>query len=101
MFDAVASVVLSGHHVGMIRWASAADATGVARVHVDTWEGTYRGLMPDEVLHRRTLDRAVAGWAVGGSTTPPGPMTPSELGSTRPLPHRTVVLTLRANTRST
>ncbi|MAS35881.1 MAG: GNAT family N-acetyltransferase [Anaerolineaceae bacterium] len=34
----------------MIRDAQAADAAGIARIHVDAWRTTYRGLMPDEVL---------------------------------------------------
>ena len=33
-----------------VRRAVASDAPGVARVHVDTWRETYRGLMSDGVL---------------------------------------------------
>ena len=47
----------------MIRWASAADAEGMARVHVASWEGTYRGLMPDEVIDRLTVDMRTTGWS--------------------------------------
>ncbi|WP_207205383.1 GNAT family N-acetyltransferase [Microbacterium protaetiae] len=35
-----------------IRPAVADDAAGMARVHVETWRETYRGLMRDEVLDR-------------------------------------------------
>lgn len=34
----------------MIRDATGADAAAIARVHVDSWRTTYRGLMPDAVL---------------------------------------------------
>ncbi|MGJ3192088.1 GNAT family N-acetyltransferase [Paenarthrobacter sp. FR1] len=33
-----------------VRGAEPADAPGMAKVHVDTWRETYRGLMSDEVL---------------------------------------------------
>ncbi len=35
-----------------IRTATAADASGMARVHVKSWHETYRGLVADEVLDR-------------------------------------------------
>lgn len=34
----------------VIREAVPADAGGIARVRVDTWRSTYRGIMPDRVL---------------------------------------------------
>jgi ribosomal protein S18 acetylase RimI-like enzyme len=34
----------------VVRRAEAADAPSMARVHVDTWRETYRGLMSDAVL---------------------------------------------------
>jgi GNAT superfamily N-acetyltransferase len=34
----------------MIRHGTPADSYGIAKVHVDTWKETYRGLMPDHVL---------------------------------------------------
>ncbi len=33
-----------------VRRAEPADALGMARVHVDTWRETYRGLMSDSEL---------------------------------------------------
>ncbi len=33
-----------------IRTATAADAAGIARVHVETWRDAYAGLIPNEVL---------------------------------------------------
>jgi GNAT superfamily N-acetyltransferase len=46
----------------MIRWASVADAEGMARVHVESWEAAYRGLIPDEVIDRLSVERRTAGW---------------------------------------
>lgn len=39
-----------------------ADADGMARVHVSSWEAAYRGLIPDEVIGRLTVERRTAGW---------------------------------------
>lgn len=36
----------------VVRAATAADAPGMARVHVRSWQETYRGLVADEVLDR-------------------------------------------------
>ena len=57
----------------MIRWASAADAEGMARVQVASWDGTYRGLMPDEVIDRLTVDVRTAAW--NRMLTNPDPLT--------------------------
>jgi GNAT superfamily N-acetyltransferase len=57
-----------------IRDATPEDAEGIARVHVDTWRATYRGLVPDvrldgmaygsvaERWRARTAEREAAGW---------------------------------------
>jgi GNAT superfamily N-acetyltransferase len=34
----------------LVRAAEAGDAPRIARVHVDSWRGAYRGLLPDSVL---------------------------------------------------
>ena len=39
-----------------VRAATADDAAGVARVHVDSWRATYKGLMPDAVLDGLSVD---------------------------------------------
>jgi ribosomal protein S18 acetylase RimI-like enzyme len=36
----------------IIRDANVADAPGIARVNVDTWRSTYRGIVPDDFLDR-------------------------------------------------
>jgi GNAT superfamily N-acetyltransferase len=46
----------------MIRWASVADAEGMARVHVESWEAAYRGLIPNKVIDRLTVERRTVGW---------------------------------------
>ncbi len=38
-----------------IRPATALDATAVADVHRTSWEDTYRGLLPDDVIARHTI----------------------------------------------
>jgi L-amino acid N-acyltransferase YncA len=35
----------------VIRPAQASDAPGIARVHVDAWRSTYRGIVPDAFLY--------------------------------------------------
>lgn len=46
-----------------VRPAVIADVAGMARVHVDTWEETYRGIMPDELLDAPDLvDRRRQMW---------------------------------------
>lgn len=45
-----------------VRPAIPADAPGIARVHVDTWRTTYRGLVPDEVLAGLSYEKGQARW---------------------------------------
>lgn len=46
-----------------VRRAAADDVAGVARVHVDSWEGAYRGLMPDDVFDVVDLDFRLTRWS--------------------------------------
>jgi GNAT superfamily N-acetyltransferase len=46
----------------VIREAVRADAEAIARVHVDSWRGAYRGLLPDEVLANLSVERRRRGW---------------------------------------
>jgi GNAT superfamily N-acetyltransferase len=46
-----------------IRAAGPDDAAGIASVHVDSWRGAYRGLLPDAVLDDLDVDRRTAGWS--------------------------------------
>jgi ribosomal protein S18 acetylase RimI-like enzyme len=45
-----------------VRRANAANAAAIAAVHVSSWEGAYRGMIPDERLDRRTVARQTAMW---------------------------------------
>jgi GNAT superfamily N-acetyltransferase len=45
-----------------IRPAVLADAPGIARVHVESWRTTYRGIMPDAVLESFSLEKRTAAW---------------------------------------
>jgi ribosomal protein S18 acetylase RimI-like enzyme len=47
----------------VIRRAGLADAETVARIHVESWNVTYRGIMPDEVIARTDLAYRTAFWA--------------------------------------
>lgn len=39
-----------------VREATEADLSGIARVLVDTWRATYRGIVPDSCLDGMTYD---------------------------------------------
>ncbi len=45
-----------------IRPATVADADAIAQVHHQSWEETYPGLMPPELLERMTLDHRLRQW---------------------------------------
>ncbi len=49
----------------IVRPATVADAAAIARVHVDSWRSTYRGLMPDKVLADLSYEERENLW-VGG-----------------------------------
>lgn len=46
-----------------IRRAQAADASGVANVHVRSWQAAYRGLLPDLYLDQLDVEARRVGWA--------------------------------------
>ncbi|HTK09029.1 MAG TPA: GNAT family N-acetyltransferase [Ktedonobacteraceae bacterium] len=48
--------------MGTVRTAQFADATGIARVHVDSWRTTYKGIFPDELLANRSYERREQYW---------------------------------------
>ena len=47
----------------MIRPALFADAEAIARVHVQSWEETYRGILPDMTLDVRPLAVRIGHWS--------------------------------------
>ncbi len=46
----------------MIRPAVFNDPTAIARVHVQSWEETYRGILPDSTLDMRPLAVRIEHW---------------------------------------
>lgn len=46
----------------LIRNATAADASGIALVHIETWRVAYRGQMPDAVLDKLDVGRCTGFW---------------------------------------
>ena len=46
----------------IVREARPEDAPSLARVHVETWEATYRGLLPDALINSFTVEKRVAQW---------------------------------------
>jgi GNAT superfamily N-acetyltransferase len=47
----------------IIRQAALEDAAGIARVHVDTWRTTYRGIVPEEYLANMSYEESEKRWA--------------------------------------
>jgi GNAT superfamily N-acetyltransferase len=47
----------------MVRWARQQDAVPIAEVHVASWLGGYRGIVPDHVLDRLSVEARAARWA--------------------------------------
>jgi GNAT superfamily N-acetyltransferase len=60
--------------VTFARLATAADAPGISRVHVDSWRSAYAGLMPGDAIASRTYERRLAYWSELLSE-PPRPLT--------------------------
>ncbi len=46
----------------IVRQAQRQDALGIATVHVLSWQNTYRGLMPDEMLDTLTIEARSKRW---------------------------------------
>lgn len=46
----------------LIRAAQTEDAEAIARVHIQAWRETYRGIMPDTMLDEFSLDERAASW---------------------------------------
>src|SRR5262249_24654105 len=59
-----------------LRRASAVDAAAIARVHVDSWRATYRGIISDAHLHSLTYQAREERWRAAltaGGARPPVP----------------------------
>jgi GNAT superfamily N-acetyltransferase len=47
----------------IVRRAALADVAGIARVHVQSWQATYPGILPAAEIERHTLARRAGMWA--------------------------------------
>jgi GNAT superfamily N-acetyltransferase len=45
-----------------VRSAELSDVPSIARIHVAAWHHAYRGLVPDEALETRTIERRLEQW---------------------------------------
>jgi L-amino acid N-acyltransferase YncA len=54
--------VIETNSARRIRRATAADARGIAEVHVGSWRHAYRGLLPDGFLDRLSVEEREASW---------------------------------------
>ncbi|MBS3178805.1 MULTISPECIES: GNAT family N-acetyltransferase [unclassified Pseudoclavibacter] len=70
-----------------LRWATEADARGVAVVHVDSWRAAYAGLIPAEVLAGLSVEQRSEVWKRWIVASSRGETT--DLGA--PQPHRLLV----------
>jgi len=48
--------------IGLVRPADVDDAAAIARVHVESWRTTYRGLLPDNFLDSLSQGRYLERW---------------------------------------
>jgi len=48
--------------MAIVRFANIEDADAIATVHVQSWQETYRGLMPDSVLDTLSVERRAKLW---------------------------------------
>ena len=56
----------------IVRPATPADAEAIARVHVLTWQTSYRGLVPDDFLDALAIDRRTETWRTMLGDAKPG-----------------------------
>ncbi|WP_017185130.1 GNAT family N-acetyltransferase [Alkalibacillus haloalkaliphilus] len=45
-----------------IREANLSDASGIGKVHVNSWRTTYKGIVPDEYLNNMTYEKRAKLW---------------------------------------
>lgn len=56
-------MMLEGYLVNeVIRPAVVSDAAGLARVHIESWRTTYKGIVPDDYLANMSLESRVQNW---------------------------------------
>ena len=45
-----------------IRHGQISDSKEIAKVHINCWETTYRGIMPDDILNSRNYEKCERKW---------------------------------------
>lgn len=45
-----------------VRLASSDDIPGIARVHVESWRSTYKGIISDAFLSSLTVEKRIRNW---------------------------------------
>jgi ribosomal protein S18 acetylase RimI-like enzyme len=63
---------MSDERTAVVRPAVAADAAGIAHVHVESWRTTYRGIVPDAYLDALSIEERTARWQRVLSADRPG-----------------------------
>lgn len=53
---------MTGASSGQVREATPMDAAAIARIHVETWQSAYAGLVPDGYLAGMSIPRQTAWW---------------------------------------
>ena len=38
------------------------DAKGIAKVHINSWKSTYKGIISDESLNKMNIERGIERW---------------------------------------
>jgi ribosomal protein S18 acetylase RimI-like enzyme len=61
--SSAACCAASGPEMVVVRRAEVADAPGIAKVGVRSWQAVYRGLMPDAFLDRLDADQGAQSWS--------------------------------------
>lgn len=51
------------HNDYKIRKAESSDLLKIARVHVDCWRTTYKGIVPNEILDRMSYEKSAEKWS--------------------------------------
>lgn len=53
---------MEGIEIMKIREAIVSDAKGIAKVHVDSWRTTYKGIIPDDFLNNLSYEQRTKLW---------------------------------------
>ena len=62
LIPVVIIVLLAQCYFVEVRQAIDGDAQAIAEVHVASWQGAYRGLLPDALLDGQSVERRAQWW---------------------------------------